>query len=216
MASRFAFFVSLERACVPPANRRDERRAELLPELAAAFAQLGFAGATTAKLAGHCGLAENQLYRLWPSKQAMFLAVIANLYEQQAAWWEAELAAGDPETGLQRILEKEGRERGSTGLHRVLFAGLSVVDDPEVREALAAMYTRFHGFIVALLKRQPGGGGGLGVTPELAAWALIGLGTVSNLARELDLFPPATQRRLMCEVGGGLAGVGGGAVAESA
>ena len=192
---------------MPRPDRSEERRVELTPMLAEAFAQLGYAGATTAKLADHCGLAENQLYRLWPSKKAMFLAVIAHLYALQTAWWEEQLNEGDPATAVARILEREGRERGKTGLHRVLFAGLSAIDDDEIRTALAAMYRSFHTFITTLLKQHAGTRGTGGMDPSLVAWALIGLGTVSNIARDLDLFPVATQRKLMREVGGGLAGV---------
>jgi len=180
---------------MPRPDRSDQRRAELIPTLAAAFAQLGFAGATSAKLAEACGLAENQLYRLWPSKKAMFLAVIDHLYRMQEDYWTKQLSEGDPATAIARILEREGKERGSTGLHRVLFAGLSASDDN-------AMYKHFHRFISGLLKRQASV-----ADPDLAAWALIGLGTVSNIARELDLFPMATQRKLMRSVGGPLAGL---------
>jgi len=187
---------------MPRPDRRDERRAELMPTLAAAFAEFGFAGATTAKLAEHCGLAENQLYRLWPSKKAMFLAVIDHLYRLQEAFWTRQLDDGDPASAIGRILDREGKERGSTGLHRVLFAGLSASDDPEIRSELMAMYRHVHGFISGLLKQQTGV-----PDPELAAWALIGLGTVSNIARELDLFSVATQRKLMGRVGGPLAGL---------
>ena len=187
---------------MPRPDRSDQRRAELIPTLAAAFAQLGFAGATSAKLAEACGLAENQLYRLWPSKKAMFLAVIDHLYRIQEDYWTKQLSEGDPATAIARILEREGKERGSTGLHRVLFAGLSASDDPEIRSELNAMYKHFHRFIRGLLKRQASV-----ADPDLAAWALIGLGTVSNIARELDLFPVATQRKLMRSVGGPLAGL---------
>lgn len=187
---------------MPRPDRRDQRRAELIPTLAAAFAEMGFAGATTAKLAEACDLAENQLYRLWPSKKAMFLAVIDHLYRAQKGFWTRELAAGDPASAITRILDREGKERGKTGLHRVLFAGLSACDDPEIRSELNAMYQHVHRLICDLLKEQDA------VTdPELAAWALIGLGTVSNIARELDLFPVATQRKLMSRVGGPLAGL---------
>ncbi|MEE9404145.1 MAG: TetR/AcrR family transcriptional regulator [Algisphaera sp.] len=192
---------------MPRPNRSDERRVELTPVLAEAFAQLGYAGATTAKLAAHCELAENQLYRLWSSKKAMFLAVIDHLYEQQARWWKEQLEEGDPATVVARILEKEGRERGSTGLHRVLFAGLSATEDEEIRTALKSMYRSFHRFIADLLKQHAKASGGIGLQPELAAWALIGLGTVSNIARELDLFPVSTQRKLMREAGEPLAGI---------
>jgi hypothetical protein len=40
----------------------------------------------------------------------------------------------------------------------------------------------------------------------LAAWALVGLGTVASIARELDLLGDRERRRLMTEVGGLLLG----------
>ena len=63
--------------------------------LAQAFADLGYRRATTAELAERCGLRENQLYRLWPNKKAMFLASIDYLYEFSAEKWRALLAQDD-------------------------------------------------------------------------------------------------------------------------
>lgn len=191
---------------MPRPNRSDERRHELIPVLARAFAELGYASATTAALAKALDLRENQLYRLWPSKKAMFLATIEHLYELQTRWWSQLLAEGDPADAARRILEDEGKHRGESGLHRIIFAGLSETDDPEVRAAMANFYQRFHKFIVTVLKRQPELTDCATPIP-LAAWSLIALGTFSNIARELDIFGIPTQRRLMAEVGGKLSGL---------
>ncbi|MEM9419675.1 MAG: TetR/AcrR family transcriptional regulator [Planctomycetota bacterium] len=198
-------------------NRSDQRKTELTPVLAKAFAELGYRSATTAALAEACGLRENQLYRLWPSKKAMFLATLDYLYELETLWWEEQLAAdpkpdaADPGKTARRILDEEGKSRGETGLHRIIFAGLSESDDPEISAALTAMYQRFHKFIANVLKRHAKARDtplpDHAAQPNLAAWSLIALATFSNIAREFDLFPIATQRKLMAQVGSEIAGL---------
>ena len=56
---------------MPRVSRLAEKRRELLPIVARAFADLGYRRTTTAALAGSCGVQENILYRLWPDKKAM-------------------------------------------------------------------------------------------------------------------------------------------------
>jgi shikimate kinase len=48
---------------------------------------------------------------------------------------------------------------------------------------------------------------GDGLAPSTAAWSLIALATFANIGRELELFAIPTQRKLMGEVGGRLAGL---------
>ncbi len=199
---------------MPRPNLQEQRRAELLPALARAFATDGYAGTTTAGLAAATDLRENQLYRLWPSKKAMFLAVVDHLYDQHVAWWEAQLADRPPDAAIAHILEEEGRHRGESGLHRITFAGLSEARDPEIRAALAGMYERFHAYIVDVLTRRATNRTGAAKKRKankadveqasLTAWSLIALGSLTNIARELDLFPVKTQERLFTQVGGAL------------
>jgi len=192
---------------MPRPNRQDERRQELLPILARTFADHGYAGCTTAALAEAAQLRENQLYRLWPSKKAMFLAVIDYLYEMQAQWWDSVIAEKSPAQALQFILEEEGKHRGESGLHRITFAGLSEARDPEIREALSGMYARIHKYIADTLRKRAKEGEGSELPPQLAAWSLIALGSMTSIARELDLFPITTQRKLFTQIGSQLAGV---------
>jgi len=183
-------------------NQSEQRRDELIPVIAKAFAEQGYRRATTATLAERCGLRENQLYRLWPSKKAMFLASIDYLYEMTAAKWRELLANKDERSPTERIVAWEGEHRGKTGLHRITFAGLNETDDPDIRSALRNMYQKFHTFIVGQVQEhradaksesQP--------DAELTAWAIIGLGTMTNIAHELALLTQDTQERMVQDVG---------------
>lgn len=183
-------------------NQSDQRRAELVPVIAQAFADLGYRRATTAALAERCGLRENQLYRLWPNKKAMFLASIDYLYEYTAKIWRDLLARDGDSSPAERILNWEGEHRGETGLHRITFAGLNEADDPEVREALRRMYKKFHSFIVGQVKaHRDEAGAGDDPDAALTAWAVIGLGMMTNITYELGLLNSKAQGRLFKDVG---------------
>jgi AcrR family transcriptional regulator len=183
-------------------NLSKERRAELVPVLAQAFADLGYRRATTAELAERCGLRENQLYRLWPNKKAMFLAAIDYLYEFSARKWRELLSQDDGRSPAERILSWEGEHRGETGLHRITFAGLSETDDPDVCKALRQMYRRFHQFIVVQVAEHRGGAeADRFPDAELTAWAIIGLGMMTNITQELKQIPHKTRGRMVKDVG---------------
>ncbi|MFI5358209.1 MAG: TetR/AcrR family transcriptional regulator [Opitutales bacterium] len=169
--------------------------ARLLPVITLAFAELGYRRATTAELARRCRVRENVLYRAWADKKQMFLAAIDHVYASSLAAWTALLAQNGPKDPAGRLLEYESIHHGEFGLYRIVFVALSETDDPDIREALRAMYRRFHEFIRARLprRRRP--------SAVNTAWAVIGLGTVSNILRELGLVPEARRRRLFIEIG---------------
>ncbi|MHC4960192.1 MAG: TetR/AcrR family transcriptional regulator [Planctomycetota bacterium] len=183
-------------------DRAAERRREFLPLIARAFAELGYRRATTAELAGRCDVQENILYRLWPDKRAMFIAAIEYVYDLSSEKWEALLAGTDASAGssaAERILKYEAEHHGEFGLYRIVFAGLTEMDDDQIRAALRRMYGRYQEFIERRVKEHRGGA--RGTQPGLAAWAIVGLGTVSSIARDLGLMDAAARRRLWKQVG---------------
>ncbi len=188
---------------MPPVDRSPERRSKLTPILAKAFAELGYRRTTTQELAKRCKVQETILYRLWPDKQRMFLAAIEYVYQLSSETWLALLGnADDAGSPAQRILAHESRHQGEFGLYRIIFAGLSEADDPEIRRALADMYARFLRFIETQIGAHHGRSAkGPLPSAELAAWALLGLGTVSNIGKELELLPDPKRRRLILEIG---------------
>lgn len=167
--------------------------------MARIFADLGYRRATTAELASRCGVQEVALYRLWPDKKAMFGAVLEHVYDASTKAWDELLRTRDDRSAAERLLAYEATHHGEHGLYRLVFAGLSETDDPQLREALCRMYVRYHEFIVRRLGEHRGAR--KGPAADLAAWALIGLGTVTSIGRELGLLAPAQRRRLWEEIG---------------
>jgi AcrR family transcriptional regulator len=187
---------------MPRPDRTDERREELLPTVAEAFAGLGYRRATTATLAARCGVRENVLYRLWPDKKAMFLASMRYVYDRAERIWEERTAEGPEGTAARRLLEYESQHLGEFGLYRILFAGLSETDDPEIRAHLRSTYRRFQRWIRRRIEEHDRNRGTRpGPDAELIAWAMVGLGTVATVGREIDLFPARQRTRLVAEAG---------------
>ncbi len=68
--------------------------------------------------------------------------------------------------------------------------------------ALKDMYQRYQRFVRRQIAAHRQGGDGRQVPDAaLAAWALVGLGTVANIGRELGLLGDAQRRRLFGAVG---------------
>jgi AcrR family transcriptional regulator len=188
---------------MPRPDQSAERREQLLPVVAAAFAELGYRRASTAELAARCGVRENVLYRLWPDKKAMFVAAIHHVFERSLQTWQARLeTVADPAHGAAALLRYEARHLGEHGLYRILFAGLGETDDDEIQAALAGTYADFVRFIRAQVLAHRGLSARDGVAEiDLAVWALLGLGTMANIGRELGLLSPRRRQRLLAELG---------------
>lgn len=179
-----------------PLGHRDR----LLPVVAATFAEFGYRRTTTARLADHCAVRENVLYRIWPTKKAMFLDAIAYVLDSSLTTWSKVLDSGAGRDAATRLLEYEAAHHGEFGLYRIVFSGLSETDDPEIRTALAQMYRQFHAFLAQIL--ADGKSAGIrDADRDAAAWALVGLGTVSNIVRELGLLAGDKRRSMVAGIG---------------
>ncbi|MBI5762015.1 MAG: TetR/AcrR family transcriptional regulator [Planctomycetes bacterium] len=188
---------------MPRRSLSHEKRREFLPILAKAFAELSYRRTTTAELARRCDVRENILYRLWPDKKAMFIAAIDYVFDLSAKTWGAILAeCKTPAEGASRLLEYEARHHGEFGHHRIVFAGLSETDDPEIRAALRRMFGRFQRFLANQIETSRGRKSSKSAAePAMIAWAMLGLGTAANISRELDLLTGAQRRRLIGQMG---------------
>jgi AcrR family transcriptional regulator len=177
---------------VPRPSQIDEQRKRLLPIVCEVFSELGYHRTTTAELAQRCGVRENILYRLWQDKKAMFLAAIDDLFQSRAERWGEILAERPtPEQAAATLVAYEAKHQGEFGFYRVVFTALVEADDPEICEAIMGMYRRFHERIHKLIDAsREGGKRSPGLSADAAAWAMIGLATVSNIIRELELLRP--------------------------
>ncbi|MFH1749063.1 MAG: TetR/AcrR family transcriptional regulator [Planctomycetota bacterium] len=179
-----------------------ERRRELLPIVARTFAELGYRRTTTAELARRCDVQETILYRLWPDKKAMFIAAIGYVYDLSTEIWRKLLKDhNDGQTPAERLLNYESRHQGEFGYYRIVFAGLSEADDPDIRAALVRMYRRFQRWIEKQIADHRDGTQATTPSPALAAWAVVGVGTVANILRELEIVGTNRRQDLIADVG---------------
>lgn len=194
---------------MPRPNLSAQRRATLLPLVARAFAELGYRRTTTAALAERCGVQEAVLYRLWPGKKQMFIAAIDYVFELSATVWRRLSAGGDGPASARRILDYESRHYGELGHYRIVFAGLSETDDPDVHDALRGLFGRYQRFLQDQIAAPRPAAGRAVLSAELAAWALVGLGLAVSVSRELTLLSDADRTRLIAAVGNSLLTVAG-------
>ena len=188
---------------MPRSSRSAERRRELMPHIARAFAELGYRRTTTSELGRRCRVRENILYRLWPDKKAMFISCIDYVYALSRDIWQELLERSrEGACAADLLLGYESRHHGEFGFYRIVFAGLSETDDPEIRKALRLMYRRFHRFVrERILAHRSGARRDAAPDAATAAWAIIGLGTVANIGREFSLLSGAGRARLIREGG---------------
>jgi AcrR family transcriptional regulator len=179
-----------------------QRRRQFTPLIATAFIELGYRGSTTAQLAERCGVRENILYRIWPTKKAMFLDAVEHVYGATMRAWEVVIADTSPgKTVAERILNHQADHHGRMRLYRILFAGLTE-DDPEIKAALRDVYGRLHLFISRQIEEHRKHSGRKGnPAPALAGWGMIGLGAVIDIQRELEILPIAERKTLMNDLG---------------
>ena len=192
---------------MPRPSQANQKRRDLLPVVARAFAELGYRRTTTAELAARCKVQENILYRLWPDKKAMFIAAIDYVYELSARTWVGLLTGATSGSAAEKLLKYEARHLGEFGHSRIIFAGLSETDDPDIRRALSRMYKHYQTFVVDQVgAHRAARGQKKRADLALTAWAFVGLGTVASIARELDLLSERERARLMTQIGKQLLG----------
>jgi AcrR family transcriptional regulator len=187
---------------VTNASKTEQRRREFTPLIAAAFIELGYRGTTTAQLAARCGVRENVLYRIWTTKKDMFLDAVEHVYAAtMRAWDEVIDDASLGKTVAERILNHQAEYHGRMRLYRILFAGLTE-DEPEIKSALRNVYMRIHQYIARQIEdHRKHYGRKAKLAPARAGWAIIGLGAVLDMQRELEILPAAERKMLMKEVG---------------
>jgi TetR/AcrR family transcriptional regulator len=156
-----------------------KRREQLLDTAAKLFALHGYAGATTSEIAKAAGVTEPIIYRHFPSKRELFIALIERTGEQTIKLWEHELrTAPDPAERLKRLIRANPMvtNRGR-GLYRVIVTAMTEVEDPKIQEALNNHIQMLHQFLTKEVERaQEHHQVSARFSPGITAWALIDMG----------------------------------------
>jgi AcrR family transcriptional regulator len=163
-----------QRQRVPGAVRREQ----ILAVATELFARQGFHGTTTRAIANQAGVKEIILFRLFPTKQDLYWAVI-----------EAKCAAGPGLEGITQLLESGGDDHAVFG---ALAAGLierntqdttlirlllfSALEAHELSERFANTYmAQFYDMLAGQIRRRIRAGTFRQVDPLLAARAFLGM-----------------------------------------
>lgn len=116
----------------------EERRAQLLDAATRAFAELGFRGATTKAIAAEADVAEALIYRYFPSKEALFIAVVERTAARlvQATRRAIDVRRDDPVRALGSLLDF-AREivRDNETLARMVFVVNAELTESTIRDA---------------------------------------------------------------------------------
>lgn len=164
-----------------PSGRRrlpaDERRRAVLDAARHVFAQRGYHGAGTAEIAATCGCSEPILYRHFPSKQALFAAVLRDastlLHERIAPIFEE---TDDPLGALVSVAEIASQDALFIEISRLRMLAVTLVGEPAIQEALSLTVAETHGRLTALMTRAAERGSlRADLDPEEAAWLWYGV-----------------------------------------
>ena len=157
---------------MPAAQRR-----ELVLEAAVAeFAAHGLAGTSTEEVARRAGISQPYLFRLFPTKKALFLALVERCYRRVEETFTA--AAGD-RTGaeaLEAMGEAYERLLQDRTLLLLQMQAYAACDDPEIRAATRAGYKH----LWELVGRITG-------LPYQAVVEFFAMGMLMNVAAAMDL-----------------------------
>jgi len=120
-----------------------ERRATVMRTAIGAFAARGYYGTTTTEVAQHAGISQAYLYRLFPDKESLFVAVVNHCAErvmQCLADGAARVQSGDPEAVLLAMGDAYALLIADRNLLMVLMQAKCAASEPAIGEAIRACY----------------------------------------------------------------------------
>lgn len=154
-----------------------ERRAQILAEAARCFGTRGFRGTTTRDVANAVGITEAALYRYYPSKEAMYAAILdaRMAVPELIADLEPFARAGDDRAVFTRLALGmiESIEADPSFLRLLLYSALE--GHEMARPFYETRMRRLREFLSRYLTQRARDGAFRGHDPVLAARAFVGM-----------------------------------------
>jgi AcrR family transcriptional regulator len=136
----------------------EERRESVLRTAIGTFAARGYFGTTTTEVAKQAGISQAYVYRLFPSKEALFVAVVEHCFVRVRGCLEqaaAEANGSSPEVVLGAMGEAYAKLIADNDLMLIqLHAQAAAVSEAAVREVVRQGYAR----VVEYVRGASGGG----------------------------------------------------------
>lgn len=173
----------------------ESRRDQILREAMECFAAGGFSGTTTRQLAARVGITEAALYRHFPSKEALYAAIIDRKMAAPGVTEQvAHAAAARDDAAVFGGLASAVLERGlgDPAFIRILF--FSALEGHALSERFfAARVTQLREFLSGYIAARISEGAFLAHDPALAAHAFLGMVldvlSVRIVFRQDDAYP---------------------------
>ncbi|WP_114966359.1 TetR/AcrR family transcriptional regulator [Alkalilacustris brevis] len=139
----------------------EDRKAEIIDACLALADRLGPGRMTTNHVAQAVGVTQAAIFRHFPSKQALWLAVAESVSARLAKAWERAVASDAPaEERLKALLRAQFEQISATpALPAILFSRELNIDNPELRETFRLRLMGFQAHIIALLEEMRRTGG---------------------------------------------------------
>lgn len=179
--------------------RPEERQARILAVAGRVFSLKGYAATRMTDIAAEAGMAQGLVYRYFPSKEALFLALIEHAFSrlQEAISGLDALPLPDGEKLTYALKEMVARLEADEDFARriVMLARTSDLDDApsDVRQAAKALGDAPYRQISALIARGQASGQVLAGDPEemaLVFWSLVKGLALSRLSQGADFQAP--------------------------
>jgi AcrR family transcriptional regulator len=164
--------VAVRRQRMPAAQRREQ----VLAAAVAEFAAHGLAGTSTDEVARRAGISQPYLFRLFPTKKELFIALVNRCFERVRDTFTA--AAGDltGDEALAAMADAYERLLDDRTMLRLQMQAYAACDDPEVRTATRAGFKK----LWELVERLTG-------LPFQQVVDFFAVGMLMNVAAAMDL-----------------------------
>ncbi len=112
-----------------------QRRELVLGEAMAAFAAHGYAGTSTEEVARRAGISQPYLFRLFPTKKALFLALVERCFRRVRDAFESAAGELTGEEALMAMADAYEVLLDDRILLLLQMQAYAACDDPEIRDA---------------------------------------------------------------------------------
>ena len=179
-----------------PRMKASDRRRQLLEASIRCFAEYGYQGTTTARLARAAGITEPVLYQHFASKRDLFVALLDQVGSEVMREWRRAIAPLKSPLDQLRVLLRMNpaiTDPRAGLLYSVIFAAQAEASEPEIKAALRQHYAQYAQFLTDLLKRaQNADQVRRDVSASGLAWQLIHAAIGFALIHPLDIPSHAT------------------------
>ncbi len=173
----------------------DERRAEVVEAAVEAFGRGGYAGTSTDQIAQLAGVSQPYLFRLFGTKQELFMAAVGRAFERiRLAFVEAATHPADVPPEYNPIMASMGRAYGDlladTSLLQIQLHAFAACDDPTIRSFVRTEFSRLVHEVARLADVSP---------MELRTFFAEGM--LLNVAAAMELTEADVAWERICEEG---------------